>query len=385
MPISNFAPAAQIRRNYGTTVATVADLRAVTASERFANQLVYVSDVDATYEFEPTSVAVDDGDLILEPDDSPATGRWEKRGAGILAPAAHATSHTDGSDDIQDATAAQKGVATAVQITKLDAIEALADVTDATNVNAAGAVMQIDIGNAGVVGRIRRTGAEAYTTIKDATAEAVDPIVSNDNTEDYEVGSIWLNTTADKAFIAIDVSTGAAIWLRIGTTILESFQFFADQFENPVNTDWIINALAPAVPDSINTNKIVRAFDDTVEEGIGFTIRIPAGAKSMILKPVSRALTGPPASRTVGLKLYQQGDPDNAAQDGWSAAIQLADIDIPTTTDFFQHDSETLLLATIGVVADEITHFELTRDPTPVGGTNLVGDWLLLMLGVEFI
>ena len=48
---------------------------------------------------------------------------------------AHASDHTDGTDDIQDATAGQKGVATAAQITKLDAIEALADVTDTANVD----------------------------------------------------------------------------------------------------------------------------------------------------------------------------------------------------------------------------------------------------------
>lgn len=43
-------------------------------------------------------------------------------------PKAHAASHTDGTDDIQDATAAQKGLATAAQITKLDGIEAGATV-----------------------------------------------------------------------------------------------------------------------------------------------------------------------------------------------------------------------------------------------------------------
>jgi len=48
--------------------------------------------------------------------------------------ASHASKHTDGTDDIQNATAAQKGLATAAQITKLDAIEALANVTDAINV-----------------------------------------------------------------------------------------------------------------------------------------------------------------------------------------------------------------------------------------------------------
>ncbi len=44
----------------------------------------------------------------------------------------------------RDATAAVQGHATAAQITKLDGIEASADVTDATNVDAAGAVMEAD-------------------------------------------------------------------------------------------------------------------------------------------------------------------------------------------------------------------------------------------------
>lgn len=68
-----------------------------------------------------------------------------------MTPASHAASHTNGTDDIQDATAAQKGLATAAQITKLDGIEALADVTDTANVDAAGATMNADtslVGNA---------------------------------------------------------------------------------------------------------------------------------------------------------------------------------------------------------------------------------------------
>lgn len=56
----------------------------------------------------------------------------------------HTARHTDGSDDIQDATSGQKGLATATQITKLDGIEAGADVTDTANVDAAGAVMESD-------------------------------------------------------------------------------------------------------------------------------------------------------------------------------------------------------------------------------------------------
>ena len=46
----------------------------------------------------------------------------------------HAATHTNGTDDIQDATAAQKGVATAAQITKLDGIAAGADVSPVSSV-----------------------------------------------------------------------------------------------------------------------------------------------------------------------------------------------------------------------------------------------------------
>jgi len=59
----------------------------------------------------------------------------DSRFTDARTPTAHAASHvTGGSDAIQSATASQNGLATATQITKLDGIEALADVTDAGNV-----------------------------------------------------------------------------------------------------------------------------------------------------------------------------------------------------------------------------------------------------------
>lgn len=63
-----------------------------------------------------------DSSLVLPTD-------WNAAHVGTADPTNHASNHTDGTDDIQDATAAQKGVATAAQITKLDGIAAGADVT----------------------------------------------------------------------------------------------------------------------------------------------------------------------------------------------------------------------------------------------------------------
>ncbi len=49
-------------------------------------------------------------------------------------PTAHASTHVNGTDDIQSATASQKGLMTSTYAAKLDGIEAAADVTDAGNV-----------------------------------------------------------------------------------------------------------------------------------------------------------------------------------------------------------------------------------------------------------
>jgi hypothetical protein len=79
----------------------------------------------------------------------------------------HAASHTDGSDDIQNATAAQKGLATAAQITKLDGIEtgATADQSDAEIETAYNT--QVDV--------VLQAEAEAgtSTTVRRWTAERV--------------------------------------------------------------------------------------------------------------------------------------------------------------------------------------------------------------------
>jgi len=67
----------------------------------------------------------------------------DSRFTNARTPTAHASTHvTGGADAIQSATSAQNGLATSTQIAKLDGIEAGADVTDATNVSAAGAVMK---------------------------------------------------------------------------------------------------------------------------------------------------------------------------------------------------------------------------------------------------
>ncbi len=159
--------------------------------------------------------------------------------------------------------------------------------------------------------------------------------------------------------------------------------FNAEDLSSPNNADWPVNALAPLVVDSNNAAVNVRLFDDTAEEGVGLKVRPTQGSTSVILTLTSRAETAPGAVRTVGNKLRVRGLPDNLAREAWSAGLVLNDIDIPTS-EFDQEDTQTITLADAGMSAGELTQIELTRIG-PSAGTNLEGDWALLMLGLEFI
>lgn len=119
----------------------------------------------------------------------------------------HASRHTDGEDDIQDATGSQKGLATAAQISKLDDIETDAEVNNISDVDAT------DLTDAGEStlhyhdsdrARANHTGTQVAATISDFDTE-----VSN-NTD------VAANTThrssdgSDHSYIDQDVTNGAA-------------------------------------------------------------------------------------------------------------------------------------------------------------------------------
>lgn len=39
-----------------------------------------------------------------------------------------------------------------------------------------------------------------------------DPTVNDDSGDGYAIGSVWINTTSDEAFICTDATAGAAVW-----------------------------------------------------------------------------------------------------------------------------------------------------------------------------
>jgi hypothetical protein len=158
---------------------------------------------------------------------------------------------------------------------------------------------------------------------------------------------------------------------------------YGDQLDNPVTADWAVNALAPAVADSLNSGLTVRRFDDTVEEGVGFIFTvIPPQATVMKLTFKSRAQTAPGGPVQAVPRLYRRIIPDDAAVGAWSAGLDLTPIDIPANTNF-QYDDQTLTLASLGLAPGDLVQFEVTRNPAS-GSDTLVGDWDVVEIGVEF-
>ena len=165
---------------------------------------------------------------------------------------------------------------------------------------------------------------------------------------------------------------------------LKAFTYYATSLDTPNNSNWVVNAFAPAVADPSNAAFSVRRFNDTTEQGIGATVTIPVGATTMTVKMKARAQTAPAATRIVQPRIYSRRFPNNAAVGAWSAATNMTNITIPTNA-FFQYSTETITLSSMGLTAGDMYQFEFTRRTTGLtGGTNLTGNWLLAELTVEF-
>jgi len=184
-------------------------------------------------------------------------------------PTAHAAEHTDGTDDIQDATAGQKGLATATQITKLDGIEALADVTDATNVNAAGAVMESDISGtpSGSIIDDDTLATASNTTL--ATSESIKAYVDGAVTSQvtyqgaYDAsGAAPTASTVGEMYTVTVAGTGTGYF----STALEIGDVIISESASPASeADWTVvnkDLDAASIKTSYESNADTNAYDD---------------------------------------------------------------------------------------------------------------------------
>ena len=157
------------------------------------------------------------------------------------------------------------------------------------------------------------------------------------------------------------------------------YRYFASEFDNPTNANWAVNALAPAIAEATN-GFVVRAFDDTTEEGIGFMLNIPAGVSNMTISLKLRPASAQASPLGAVFKLYNRSIPDGAAVSSWANGL-LNTVTLQAAN--FVYVNQTFTLSALNVVAGRLTQFELTR----VGGNasdTIVGDVYLIEAAIAF-
>lgn len=69
----------------------------------------------------------------------------------------------------------------------------------------------------GELGSSVRAKLNATGLLKNNLSASAAPTVGDDTGDGYEVGSLWIDTTNDQAYVALDVSSGAAVWQNLGS------------------------------------------------------------------------------------------------------------------------------------------------------------------------
>ena len=217
----------------------------------------------------------------------------------------------------------------------------------------------------------------------------IDELAIYEVTSDPSVGGLAAENSS-LAILRDSANATYGAWLKTGTSAtawlawsgLPSYLFMPDQLDTPNNADWAVNSFAPLTVDSLNNGLIIRTFDDTTNQGVGFTLPVPSGAANMQVNFKWRAQSTPAAARGIVMGIYTRQLANNAAVAAWSTKISFTTI-VPATNTNYQYSGQKFTLAALGVTAGNLCQFEFIRDGAAVADT-LVGNANLVELDVVF-
>lgn len=155
--------------------------------------------------------------------------------------------------------------------------------------------------------------------------------------------------------------------------------FFADGFQTPVTTDWQVNAFAPITVDPNNLAMLVRAFDDSTDEGVGFPLFIPAGVTSINVTYKGRPSAS--SSSSVNFRVAGRLVPNNASMPAWNANMYTQTLTMNGNANYATWTGS-FTLASASITAGETYLFELFRRG---GADGLTGDFFLYEYTWEFV
>lgn len=159
------------------------------------------------------------------------------------------------------------------------------------------------------------------------------------------------------------------------------YLFAADQFLNPSTTGWAVSNIATPSVDTLNNELIVRRFDDTTEEGVGFIIKTPIYLNTFTLVVRGRAQSAPTALQTAYLKVYFKEIPDGGTIGSWQN-YSIGQLDIPSGSSDWHYTTMPISASTMGLSPNTVYLIEITRDTSNVDD-DLSGDFVLLDIEIE--
>lgn len=71
-------------------------------------------------------------------------------------------------------------------------------------------------------GHLHRTGVGAYRVVKSNLTATVAPTATDDDNAGYAVGSLWIDAVADRVWLLVDPTPGAAVWAEASVPDLQA-------------------------------------------------------------------------------------------------------------------------------------------------------------------
>lgn len=149
------------------------------------------------------------------------------------------------------------------------------------------------------------TTLQSSVTFNNLSA-TTNPAAGDDSVDGYEVGSLWVNTTDNKAFIAVDVSAGAAIWKRLDKIMFKTVSTLLLDFSaSNVGTGSYVELVADTGSD------VIRKIEFFYPDGDAMILAVGAAASevdtALVLAGGNELEVEIPANSRLSLKLATGG------------------------------------------------------------------------------
>lgn len=229
--------------------------------------------------------------------------------------------------------------------------------------------------------------AGSFTTLTSTTNKldaTVAPTVSDDIDEGYVVGSRWVDITADKEYVCLDNTDGAAVWMETtasAAVVMASIWLPAESVYLPVtNPAGLIEILGSTTYGGIS----YLTFDDTTSEHAVWRIPVPDyDGGNIVVTAFSKVATTPVGAVTLQYNILTIGLANSEALD---AAVTVdTNVNISHSLNTTELLTDVMVAsATIdpaNVTTDDLLVIELSRD---VANDDLSGDGELIGIMLEY-